>query len=665
MGLPSQVPIVIGVTGHRDLRPQDMPALEREIGGVITRLRRDYTGEGPDATPLILISALAEGADRVCARVALSMGVKLIAPLPLPADEYRHDFEPGLHPGASADFDELLSLAAAAPAMPFTPGNSLEAVRTDPDKRAEQYRAVGLFIVQHCDVLVALWDGNEKDRAVGGTGEVVTFKRKGIPLVVSGSAHASLDGSEIGPVIHIVTPRMKAGSPATAVAVRPWGAEIATRNRGNVLQGWLAELRQWGNHLVGREQRSIASALPPDQARDLEAWETFDALIALTREFNGEAKAFEARPDGSLQTASGIDDLFVDPENRKLDRAARQRATSVAPHWCQFFGIADALARERQARFRKDWRWLFGFALAAVLVFALSNQIDSLTGRRGYSDWMLVGYAIIIILVFYQLHLARKGRHQERFLDYRALAEALRVTVYWNILGIDGRRPGNHDPAGQEFVIDTGTFGTIADSYPIKQPSELAWIKICLRTIGLWHGTQETTARPEIDPEAHMIARRLWVHGQFDYFQRQGPRHNRIAEALESWGSLAVVVTLFVLIPLMFVASHVLAGPNHMLSKPDLGTKVHDLLVVFIGFLPGIAATLTSYSERLAHTAQARQYDRMRMLFKRAHDLLPHTFDKAAEHRVLSLYRELGIEAMKESADWVAVYRQRPIGPVQ
>ena len=162
MGLPSQVPIVIGVTGHRDLRPQDMPALEREIGGVITRLRRDYTGEGPDATPLILISALAEGADRVCARVALSMGVKLIAPLPLPADEYRHDFEPGLHPGASADFDELLSLAAAAPVMPFTPGNSLEAVRTDPDKRAEQYRAVGLFIVQHCDVLVALWDFRQR-----------------------------------------------------------------------------------------------------------------------------------------------------------------------------------------------------------------------------------------------------------------------------------------------------------------------------------------------------------------------------------------------------------------------------------------------------------------------------------------------------------------------
>src|ERR1035441_3347816 len=102
---------------------------------------------------------------------------------------------------------DLVPLVIAAPVVPFTTGNSLEAVRADKNKRAEQYRAVGLFIVQHSDVLIALWDGNESDKAVGGTSEVVTFKREGIPLVVSGSAHASLDGSEIGPVIHVVTPR--------------------------------------------------------------------------------------------------------------------------------------------------------------------------------------------------------------------------------------------------------------------------------------------------------------------------------------------------------------------------------------------------------------------------------------------------------------------------
>ena len=90
---------------------------------------------------------------------------------------------------------------------------------------------------------------------------------------------------------------------------------------------------------------------------------------------------------------------------------------------------------------------------------------------------------------------------------------------------------------------------------------------------------------------------------------------------------------------------------------------MHDIFLIATGILPGIAATLTSYSERLALTAQARQYDRMRMLFKRAYDLLPETLDENTEQYARSLYRDLGIEAMKESADWMAIYRQRPIQP--
>ncbi len=37
------------------------------------------------------------------------------------------------------------------------------------------------------------------------------------------------------------------------------------------------------------------------------------------------------------------------------------------------------------------------------------------------------------------------------------------------------------------------------------------------------------------------------------------------------------------------------------------------------------------------------------------------------ESKVLAraLYRELGMEAMRENAEWVAIYRQRPIQPLQ
>src|SRR5215207_8040964 len=104
--LPDRLPLVIGVTGHRDLRDADVPQLEREVAEIIARLRSEYLQEDAE-TPIIILSSLAEGAD-------------LVAPLPMPEQEYRRDFEPGLKPRNAAEFDALLAHAIAAPVMPFT-----------------------------------------------------------------------------------------------------------------------------------------------------------------------------------------------------------------------------------------------------------------------------------------------------------------------------------------------------------------------------------------------------------------------------------------------------------------------------------------------------------------------------------------------------------------
>src|SRR5262249_58414221 len=103
--LPNRLPLVVGVTGHRDLRDEDVPRLEQEVTAIIAGLRRDYL-EGDHDTPIIVLSALAEGADRLVARVALKAGARLIAPLPMPLDEYRRDFEPGLKAGHVAEFED-------------------------------------------------------------------------------------------------------------------------------------------------------------------------------------------------------------------------------------------------------------------------------------------------------------------------------------------------------------------------------------------------------------------------------------------------------------------------------------------------------------------------------------------------------------------------------
>src|SRR5271157_2523659 len=81
------LPLVIGVTGHRDLRPEDHETLKAQLRSVFTKLQHRYP-----ATPLILLSPLAEGADRLAAGVALEMNIHLVVPLPMPREEYERDF---------------------------------------------------------------------------------------------------------------------------------------------------------------------------------------------------------------------------------------------------------------------------------------------------------------------------------------------------------------------------------------------------------------------------------------------------------------------------------------------------------------------------------------------------------------------------------------------
>jgi hypothetical protein len=620
--IPYRLPLVIGATGHRDLRDEDIPALEHEVAEAVKRLKRDYLHDDKE-TPLIVLSSLAEGADRLIARVAMKLGATLIAPLPMQPDEYRRDFDPGLKPDAAAEFDRMKSDALAAPVMRFADGNTPDNILEEA-KRALQYREVGLFIVRHCHVLIALWNGDESNMATGGTSEVVSFKRDGIPLEVTRSAQASLDAPEIGPVIHVVTPRDKPGGPATGVATRPWGREI--------------------------DKLCLETEVDRRQA---EAWDNFELQATLTRRFNGEASALERDPVGAAKLNTSVNYLFDDPQPDKQKKisgeAAKKMAMRLVPHWCRLYQIADTLALKWQAQFKLDWKALFGLGFAALIIF------EVLTHLFFDRDWLyavLVAYFLIFSAVFGWFYYARRHRHQERFLDYRALAEALRVAVFWKLVGI-GWPPMPGSPPVQASV-DLSSGESVAKAYPIRQPRELDWVKTCLRTLELLD-SEELPGKlgHNFETDGHVWARAFWVHGQLAFFSRRGPAHEEEASKLLGWFFALVIISALLAVWLGFADFGL--HWNHLEWR-------HRILIFLIGLLPGLAAVLAGYSERLALEAQARQYDRMRALFARAHDIL-QSYPPVAFRHIQALYGELGAEAMKETAEWVAIYRQRPIRP--
>lgn len=178
----------VGATGHRlnKLAPGDAARLRSDLRGILRELRMGVGRKRPKLDPAIqVISALAEGADRLVAHAALEAGVGLVVPLPFRRAEYAEDF----HTAPSRQ--EYYALLAQAHQIVELGGRR----ETDAD-RAAAYAAAGSWIAMESDLLLALWDGREADGA-GGTAEVVAeSQRLGRPVLWLPTAGSGLPSRE-------------------------------------------------------------------------------------------------------------------------------------------------------------------------------------------------------------------------------------------------------------------------------------------------------------------------------------------------------------------------------------------------------------------------------------------------------------------------------------
>src|SRR5262245_22782857 len=233
-----RLPLVIGVTGHRDLRPGDLDGLGEVVGRVIDQIKRSYLGaKGNPArceTPIIVLSDLEEGADQLMAKVALDNDAQLIAVLPLPVDAYRREFEQSSDPNALAQFDELRARTLATVTVPPAAAKSLETMRGDDERRAQR-QAARILVARHSHVLIALWDGvkaSDGKDVVGSTAKIIALRQHGVSLSDAPSARASLDSPESGAFVHVMTPRLGPGGP-TQIEIQPWGQALIDKHHGN------------------------------------------------------------------------------------------------------------------------------------------------------------------------------------------------------------------------------------------------------------------------------------------------------------------------------------------------------------------------------------------------------------------------------------------------
>lgn len=160
------------MTGHRPnkLPAESLAALSATLATLIQRI--DDNAQAVAAkhgrllgarVRLVLLSSLAEGADRMAAEKALEQGWQLQCPLPFERGVYSQDF---IDAASRAEFERLASAAYSV----FELDGKRGSANGFGSERA--YESAGLMMLEASDLIIAVWDGKVAE-GIGGTAVVV------------------------------------------------------------------------------------------------------------------------------------------------------------------------------------------------------------------------------------------------------------------------------------------------------------------------------------------------------------------------------------------------------------------------------------------------------------------------------------------------------------
>lgn len=565
MLLHGPLPLMIGITGHRDLPMEDIPILRQAIESILLELRQKYP-----STRLCLISSLAEGADCLAAEVALAMQIELVVALPFPQNVYEMDFETDTIKDA---FRKLLSSASLVYEVPLAEGLTASSVATYGDDRNQQYLAAGKFIVKHSQFIIALWDGvfNLK---TGGTGEVVQLQLEG----GLNSSFCAEDQHQIqtGAVCHVMTRRI---SSINKITVNKSGNSQKT-NFGEIK--WLYPI-----------SLETGSTLCEEQFR----------LLNCIDEFNRDCILL---PKKCVEAS-------------KLQLVSIQNLSSTCLQLQQHFGWADGAAQ------RYQYKTVNAFLRIAICipfsVFCFEIFSNAWAGLP-----VIVGYLAALVLAYGVFKWSERHHHHRKYLDYRALAEGLRVQFFWKMAGM-------HD--------------SVAKYYLYRQESELDWIRYALRTL-------DFLCRKDIVDIQVMLpeVKKAWIDDQSRYYEKAVVRHSLKLQALQNKTKRLVQVGMWIITPAMLVIHGFKLG----------GEFLDQCMQVIMPTVFVVAGALNYYAEKMQFESHIKQYRRMSALFKRYMSLWEVNSESDAFHeKRQSILLELGKAALTENSDWVLTHRQQPL----
>jgi hypothetical protein len=428
--IPPRVRLRVGITGHRG--PPKLPtesvapiraALDRILAVIVKEARKAQTAYGACApaqgaaatAEFVVVSSVAEGADRLVADAGLAAGFTLEAVLPFPRKDYAGDFKTE---DSQAAYESLLRRASA-----------VFELDGDLNDRSRAYETAGLIMLANIDLLITIWDGKAA-AGVGGTAEIISRAvSSGVPVVWIEPDNPS--------AIHL------SWSPAEGIP----SADAIARPRET--------FRPAGDAEVGQAVGDILALPTQPEARDLltqylrtkeQRWNFCPWYSLMCWLFAGRALSradFYLPPAVADTRQTWRDYLGFVPE----DRSQRPAIENILLPAC---GVADHLANYYSLVYRSTYVFNFSFAALAVATALVGIFIHE-PGVKSYC--VSIELAIIVTILLTWLYGYRHQWHR-RWLECRHLAEGVRQLRIFVPLGISGAadRPGRAAAAEEDWT---------------------------------------------------------------------------------------------------------------------------------------------------------------------------------------------------------------------
>ncbi|HLK23276.1 MAG TPA: hypothetical protein VKT30_01315 [Caulobacteraceae bacterium] len=527
----------VGVTGHRT-GPKLLAHLQPAVRATVDRLLREiaaslratsqaaswaFAAEGPQ---LVVVSSLAEGADRIVAEAGLAAGAALDVVLPAPRASYAQDFE---SKASKAEFDGLLAKARTV----------FELEDREGDLAAKRgYQASGLTMLANADLIIAIWDEGEAG-GIGGTAEIVEQAyAEGAPILL------------INPAAPDAAHLLWTG----AMELPPANVRLEDAERTDPF----ADLPAVVSALVApdSDQTSTARLLdfytePPGPEH---GWPLYSMLLAVLAVRPLQWTDFRPSDEHAFEPR---------PWRRWFSNPADPLTAAVCDVLLPAITLPDRLAVRYAELYRSAFVFIF-LTSALVVITALTGLVTELdpvhrvVGAPGGMTVKAVLVATEIALLSAILFVIRQGAQRgwhRRWLDYRRTAEWLR---YLRALSLVGARPPllrpRRPPPEDAAVAEAGRMRTLSRLVALLRGAALAgnkpergdWVAWYVRAIGRELPLPNTVVDETYIRRTRAVMVRFELNGQIRYHQRNSLRMSEAARRLHATGRWLFITPMIV-----------------------------------------------------------------------------------------------------------------------